>query len=164
MFLALIAHEPRLYPLLAATGGFVGAFARRIRSVRRHFSLGLPVAAKVIDPSTGMVAALGDLGTHAGAFYPTIRIFRAPIDRASPEGFSSADDIPCVATLLGAPGGHKWDAFNPVPACCATSDTAEVERLKGLVPEWQWAFLNEALFRIPRPYLPGLYPVPVIED
>jgi hypothetical protein len=159
--LAALPFEPNLLPLLLAVLPFVSPLLQRAANVRRHFQQGDVNAAKVLDPKTGLVASFADLGTHAGAFFPTIRLLNYPLAEMAGGPFSSGDDLPAVSVYYGVPGGHKWDSFNPVPAACATSDEAEIERLRTLVPEWQWMFLNEALFRIPRPYRPGIYPVPV---
>lgn len=144
-----------LLPLLP----MVGPFARRIANVRRHFAGGDVNAAKVIDPKSGLVAAFADLGTHSAAFYPTVRILSLPLAEMAGGPFVSGDDLPAVSVYTGAAGGHKWDGFNPVPAACATSDSGELARIRQAVPEWQWMALNEALFRVPRPYRPGLYPI-----
>ena len=157
--LAALPFEPRLWPLLLAAFPLVGPYLKRARNVRRHFEAGDVTAAKVLDPKTGLVAAFADLGTHPAAFYPTVRLLSFPIEGMAGGPFSSGDDLAAVCVYTGAAGGHKWDGFNPVPAGCATSEPAELERLRATVPEWQWMFLNEALFRIPRPYRPGMYPV-----
>lgn len=151
--------EHDLWPLLFLGLPLVGPLVRRAGNVRRHFESGDVNAAKVIDPKTGLVATFADLGTHPAAFYPTVRLLRLPLAEMAGGPYDSGDNIPAVCVYYGVPGGHKWDTFNPVPAACATSDPDEIERLREQVPEWQWMFLNEALFRVPRPYLPGLYPV-----
>ncbi len=155
-----MVFRPTLWPLLLAIGPLVGPFGRRVTNVRRHFDAGDVNAAKVIDPSSGLVAAFADLGTHAAAFYPTVRILQYPLAEMAGNPFASGDDLPAISVYTGAVGGHKWDGFNPIPAACATSDAEEIARLRERVPEWQWMFLNEALFRLPRPYRPGLYPIP----
>ena len=159
--LALLPWEPNLWPLLLAALTLASPLAKRAANARRHFLQGDVNAAKVLDPKTGLVASFADLGTHAGAFFPTVRLLTYPLPEMAGGPFSSGDDLPAVSVYFGVPGSHKWDTFNPVPASCATSDLSEIERLRALVPEWQWMFLNEALFRIPRPYRPGIYPVPV---
>ena len=159
--LVFLPSQPRLWPLLFAVLPFVGPYLRRAGNVRRHFAEGDVNAAKVLDPKTGLVASFADLGTHAGAFYPSVRLLKYPLAEMAGGPFSSGDDLPAVSVYYGAPQGHKWDSFNPIPAACATSDAAEIARLREAVPEWQWMFLNEALFRIPRPYLPGTYPVTI---
>lgn len=157
--LAASALDHRLLPLLLAVTPMVGQYLRRADNVRRHFGDGDVNAAKVIDPKTGLVAAFADLGTHPAAFYPTVRLLNFPLAEMAGGPFSSGDDLPAVSVYTGMPGGHKWDGFNPIPAACATSDEESLRRLRDGVPEWQWMFLNEALFRIPRPYRPGIYPV-----
>lgn len=157
--LAIIPFQPRLAPLLLAVLPLIGPYLRRVANVHRHFEQGDVNAAKVLDPKTGLIAFYADLGTHPGAFYPSVRLLVFPLAEMAGGPFASGDDLPAVSVYYGVPGGHKWDTFNPVPAACATSDPGEIERLREAVPEWQWMVLNEALFRIPRPYLPGLYPV-----
>lgn len=159
--LAILPFQPRLYPLLLVVAPLIGPYLKRAGNVRRHFQDGDVNAAKVVDPKTGLVASFADLGTHAGAFYPSVRLLNYPLAEMAGGPFSSGDDLPAVSVYYGIPGGHKWDTFNPIPAACVTSDPKELERLRELVPEWQWMFLNEALFRIPRPYRPGIYPVSV---
>jgi len=161
LVLAILPFEPRLSPLLLVTAPLLGPYFKRAGNVRRHFQEGDVNAAKVLDPKTGLVASFADLGTHAGAFYPSVRLLHYPLEKMTGGPFSSGDDLPAVSVYYGIPGGHKWDTFNPIPAACVTTDAKELERLRALVPEWQWMFLNEALFRIPRPYRPGIYPVPV---
>ncbi len=159
--LALLPFQPRLWPLLFVVAPLVGPFLKRAGNVRRHFSHGDVNAAKLLDPKTGLVASFADLGKHAGAFYPTVRLLIYPLAEMAGGPYASGDDLPAVSVYYGASGGHKWDSFSPVPAACATSDLDELARLREAVPEWQWMFLNEALFGIPRPYLPGVYPVAV---
>jgi hypothetical protein len=159
--LAALLFEPDLWPLLLAVIPVITPLTKRAANVRRHFEQGDVNAAKILDPKTGLVASFADLGSHPGAFFPTVRLLTYPLAEMAGGPFSSGDDLPAISVYYGVPGGHKWDSFNPVPAACATTDEAEIERLRALVPEWQWMFLNEALFRIPRPYRPGIYPVPV---
>lgn len=162
--LAVLPFRPGLAPLLLVVAPLVGPWLRRAANVRRHFEQGDVNAAKVLDPKTGLVASFADLGTHPGAFYPSIRLLVYPLAEMAGAPFTSGDDLAAVSVYYGQPGGHKWDTFNPVPAACATSDPDELERLRAAVPEWQWMLLNEALFRIPRPYLPGLYPIEGISN
>lgn len=157
--LALLPFQPRLWPLLLVAAPLVGPYLRRAGNVRRHFSEGDVNAAKLLDPKTGLVASFADLGKHAGAFYPTVRLLAFPLAEMGGGPYASGGDLPAVSVYYGVPGGHKWDSFSPVPAACATSDPDELARLREAVPEWQWMFLNEALFQIPRPYQPGIYPV-----
>ena len=156
---ALLPFRPELWPLLFLVAPLVGPFLRRAANVRRHFEQGDVNAAKVLDPKAGLVASFADLGAHPAAFYPTVRILNYPMAEMAGGPFSSGDDLAAVSTYTGLSGGHKWDGFNPIPAACATSDPEELSRLRELVPEWQWMFLNEALFQVPRPYRPGIYPV-----
>ena len=156
---ALLPWQPRLWPLLFVVLPLVGPFVRRAGNVRRHFATGDVNAAKVLDPKTGLVVLFADLGTHPAAFYPTLRLLHYPLSEMAGGPFASGDDLAAVSVYTGVSGGHKWDGFNPIPAGCATSDPDEIARLRHLVPEWQWMFLNEALFQIPRPYRAGLYPV-----
>lgn len=159
LILVALRFQRDLWPLLLVVAPLVGPFLRRAANVRRHFDEGDVNAAKVLDPKAGLIACFADLGTHPGAFFPTVRLLHYPIDEMAGGPFSSGDDLPAVSVYVGTAGGHKWDAFNPIPAACVTSDAGEIARLREAVPEWQWMFLNEALFRVPRPYLPGLYPV-----
>lgn len=156
---ATLPFAPRLWPVLLVFAPLIGPYARRARNARRHFETGDAIAAKVVEPRTGLVAAFADLGTHPAAYYPTVRLLRFPLDGMASGPFVSGDSLPAVCVYMGASGGHKWDGFKPVPAACATSDPAELARLHDLVPEWQWMALNEALFRVPRPYWEGTYPV-----
>ena len=157
--LAVLPLAPRLWPLLFAPLPLIGPYVRRAANVRRHFNEGDVNAAKVLDPQTGLIAAFADLGTHSGVFYPTVRLLHYPLGDMSKASFASGDGLPAISVYTGVPGGHKWDGFNPIPAACATTDQGELTRLHDAVPEWQWMFLNEALFHIPRPYRAGIYPV-----
>ncbi len=157
--LSLLPFLPRLWPLVFVAVPLVGPYSRRARNARRHFEEGDVNAAKVLDPETGLVASFADLGAHPGAFYPTVRLLTYPLDLMAGGPFASGDDLAAISVYTGALGGHKRDGFNPIPAGCATADPEELERLRELVPDWQWMFLNEALFRVPRPYRPGMYPV-----
>lgn len=158
--LSFAAFDRALWPLALVGLPLLPPLLKRARNARVHFAQGEVNAAKVVDPKTGLVACFADLGKHAAAPFPTVRLLNYPLAEMTGGPFASGDDLPAVSVYYGAPGGHKWDSFNPVPAACATADPDEIARLHGLVPEWQWMFLNEALFRIPRPYLPGIYPVP----
>ena len=162
--LAATRLTPGLWPLLLTFAPLIGPYTRRIANVRRHFEGGDVNAAKVLDPKAGLVAAFADLGTHAAAFYPTVRILAFPLAEMTGGPFASGESLPAVSVYTGVAGGHKWDGFNPIPAACATTDLAELARLRESVPEWQWMALNEALFRVPRPYRPGMYPVEIGEE
>ena len=156
---AALPFQPRLWPLLFVVAPLVGPYLRRAANARRHFQNGDVNAAKVLDPKTGLVASFADLGTHPGAFYPTVRLLHYPLAEMAGGPFASGDSLASVSVYTGVAGGHKWDGFNPIPAGCATSDLDEIARLREQVPEWQWMVLNEALFGVPRPYRAGMYPV-----
>lgn len=156
---AVLPFAPPLWPALLMFAPLVGPYLRRAANARRHFETGDVTAAKVIEPKTGLVAAFADLGTHPAAYYPTVRLLRFPLAEMAGGPFASGDSLAAVCVYTGAPGGHKWDGFSPVPANCATSDPVEIARLRDAVPDWQWMALNEALFRVPRPYRAGTYPV-----
>ncbi len=136
-------------------------YLTRFHWIKRHFQRGDVNAAKVIATDPYLVAAFADLSTSGEYFFPVIRILEQPLDRLGASGFETGYNMPTVSLYYGSAAGYKWDSFNPIVAQCATTDEAEIRRLLEMIPEWQWALLNEGLFQLPQPYRPGLYQISV---
>lgn len=137
---------------------------RRLANVRRHFRFGDVNAAKVVSTEPYMLAAFADLSSNSELFYPAIRIIEFPLQRIGKGKYDTGFNMAAIATYSGSLNSYKWDNFLPLVAQAATEDQAEVERTLDMIPEWQWALLNEGLFQIPKPYRPGLYPVSMPQE
>ena len=121
-------------------------------------------AAKVVATEPYMLAAFADLSATPELFYPVIRIVEFPLQRIGVGKYDTGFNMPAVATYSGSLNSYKWDNFLPLVSQAATDDNAEIERTLDMIPEWQWAILNEGLFQIPKPYRPGIYPVSLPQD
>jgi hypothetical protein len=151
-----------LIPFVAATIVCIRKFRAHMRAVRRHFYHGCATPAVVLSTDPPMIAVHTDL-TKGDSAFPVIKVLLTRFGRGG-------DPMPQVGELLATvsvydgrlDGTPHWSDFYPFPACTATSDVEEWNRVKLELPPEEWDALARGLEIVPQPYRPGIYPIPLV--
>lgn len=155
IIVAGLAKSPILIALVSL---WVGREVASLGAARRLFRDGPLVAGVVVSVRPPLVASLADLRT-GDDHGPYFEVAVAPRDLPKGRDWQTGDRVPCVARLTGSPESYKWDAMEPIPLFVGTENPALLEAAEERLSDADWIMLGEALFRVPRPYRPGHYPV-----
>ncbi|MEO7717973.1 MAG: DUF3239 domain-containing protein [Capsulimonas sp.] len=131
--------------------------------LKSHLYHGCANPAVVVSTQPYLIAVFADITATPGVKFPAVKVLPAPLDLVQGRSFAVGDHIPTVSTYQGPATEGRWTDFYPIPACCATNETRALDRLENTLhyEEEGWSALENALIHVPRPYAPGLYPMPV---
>ena len=122
---------------------------------RTRCARGMLCPGLVIAEAPRLIAVWTDLSFHPDSSHPAVKVLPVPrLPGAFPVGVGTRMAMVTLyreATLAG-----HWSDCVPAPACQANGLPAVHEELLRRIPETEWAALEAAVLKLPRPFKGGL--------